>query len=410
MAWRNEYADSLHKVLIDTPSGTVECVGGSYAGVPFFVENAEKSGGRVIITKSIPFSNNHVNEDGGKKVSSFSFSIFLLGADVESKREDLEEAFDKEGYYELIHPQYGRFNARCSEYTTAYKSGTQEYIEITATFVPEQDPKKTANSAEDLRGSAIEKADAALDNSKSEFIEDFDILGKAKAVVDSVASFTVGVLDMIENARNSIRSISEFVNTVSQIRENVSIALCTPADFANRIQQILTLSADIVTRDDAANEYVKESLSIMKSVVSKGRSTAYAVADDLSAKISRLVLMSSASMAAKSVVDCRFGSAEESREMQDAIADAFAVAADTVESVDDYLNLLDMQAAALKYLRDDMSNLAVVVEYPMNGTRDILSACFDCYGSLDRVDDILERNGVCDPMIITPRNLRVLSK
>lgn len=404
------YANSLHKVQIDTPQGVVECVAASYAGVPFFVEETASSGGREVVTTPLPFSDSHVNEDVGKKVLGITCTIYLTGTDCETKRERLEEVLNKEGAFEFVHPHYGRMNARCTAYSLSFKKAEQEFISGELTFVPEQDVEKQANSVEDLRGSAIEKADAALDDSKSEFVEDFDILGKAKAVVDSVASFTVGVLDMIENARNSIRSISEFVNTVSQIRENVSIALGTPADFANRIQQILTLSADIVTRDDAANEYVKESLSIMKSVVSKGRSTAYAVADDLSAKISRLVLMSSASMAAKSVVDCRFGSAEESREMQDAIADAFAVAADTVESVDDYLNLLDMQAAALKYLRDDMSNLAVVVEYPMNGTRDILSACFDCYGSLDRVDDILERNGVCDPMIITPRNLRVLSK
>jgi len=401
---------ALHKVSINTPGGVIECVGGSYAGIPFFVKTAEKTGGRAVVSKAIPFSDKHSNEDIGKKVSSFSFSIFLIGDDVESQRDAVDEAFGREGYFELIHPQYGRFNARCTDYTIPYDNDVGEYIEIPVTFVPEQDPKETANSVEDLRGTAIEKADAALDNTKSAFVEEFSILGKAKAIVDSVAAFTVGILDKIENVRSSIRSVSEFVNTISQIRENVSIALGTPADFASRIQHILTLSADVVTRDDAANDYVKESLSIMKSVVSDRKSTAYASADELSGKIGRLMLMSAASMVAKSVVDCRFGSAEESREMQDAVAETFALAAEAAESIDDYLNLLDMQAAALKYLRNEMSNLAVVVEYPMNGTRDILSACFDCYGNLDRVDDILERNGICDPLIITPRNLRVLSK
>ena len=401
---------ALHKVMIETPQGVVECVGGSYAGVPFFVADGEKSGGREIITKPIPFSNKHSNEDGGKKVSSFSFTFFLLGVDCESKREVLEEAFDKEGFFELIHPQYGRFNARCNEYSIAYKSETQEYIEGSATFVPEQGPKETANSVEDLRGAAIEKAGVALDKSKSEFSESFDILGKAKSIVDSVANYTNGILDMIEKARESMRSVSEFINTLSRIRENINLAMNAPADFASRLQHLLTLADDTVARDDAANGFVKESLSIMNSVLSNRQSSAYAAADDLSEKIGRLVLVSSASMIAKSVVDCRFGSAEESREMQDAVAETFALAAEAAESIDDYLNLLDMQAAALKYLRNEMSNLAVVVEYPMNGTRDILSACFDCYGNLDRVDDILERNGICDPIIITPRNLRVLSK
>ena len=65
---------ALHKVLIETPGGVIECVGGSYAGVPFFVADGEKSGGREIITKSIPFSNKHSNEDGGKKVGNLRAS------------------------------------------------------------------------------------------------------------------------------------------------------------------------------------------------------------------------------------------------------------------------------------------------------------------------------------------------
>ena len=52
----------------------------------------------------------------------------------------------------------------------------------------------------------------------------------------------------------------------------------------------------------------------------------------------------------------------------------------------------------------------MIVELPLNGTRDILSVCFDCYGSLDRVDEILERNDVGDPLVMTRESLRVLSK
>lgn len=410
MAWHNEYADSLHKVLIDTPNGTVECVGGSYAGVPFFVEEAETSGGREIVSTPLPFSDTHVNEDVGKKVRSFPIKFYLVGADCESKRESLEEAFNKEGAFELVHPHYGRFNARCSAYSLSFKKDEQEYIAGEATFVPEQNPKETANSVEDLRGTAIAKADAVLDSSQFVFVDEFNIAGKAKSIVDSVAGFTTRLLDMVEEARNSVRSVSQFVNTVSQIRENVSLLLMTPADFAARFQDILTLSADVVTREDAANAYAEESLSIMKSVLSKSKASAYAAADELSSVVNKLVLMTSAAMVAKSVVDCRFSSAEDARKMQDDVSDVFALAVESVDSVDDYVSLMDMQATALKYLRNEMSNLAVVVEYPMNGTRDILSICYDCYGDIDRVDDILERNGVCDPMIITQRNLRVLSK
>ena len=409
MAWRNEYADSLHKVLIDTPSGTIECVGGSYAGVPFFVEETASSGGREVVTKPLPFSDSHVNEDVGKKVLGITCTIYLTGADCETKRERLEEALNKEGAFEFIHPHYGRMNARCTAYSLSFKKTEQEFISGEITFVPEQNVEKQAQSVADLRGSAIGKSDSTLSSSKSMFTEVFSIAGKAKSVVDSVAASTTKMLDNIENARGSIRSVSAFVNTLSRIRENIRLIMMSPADFANRIQNLLTLTKETVSDDDA-NGYVNESLIVMRSIMAKRRGPAYSSADELSSEVDRLALMSAAAMAARSVVDCSFKSVEEAREMQDSLSSVFDDAAEQAGSVEDYATLMDLQATALKYLRDEMSKLAVVVELPLNGTRDILSVCFDCYGNLDRVDEILERNDVGDPLVMTRESLRVLSK
>ncbi|WP_405343512.1 DNA circularization N-terminal domain-containing protein [Fibrobacter sp.] len=409
MAWRNEYADSLHKVLIDTPSGTIECVGGSYAGVPFFVEETASSGGREVVTKPLPFSDGHVNEDVGKKVLSISCNIYLTGTDCETKRERLEEALNKEGAFEFVHPHYGRMNARCTAYSFSFKKAEQEFISGEITFVPEQNVEKQAQSVADLRGSAIGKSDSTLSSSKSMFTEVFSIAGKAKSVVDSVAASTTKMLDNIENARGSIRSVSAFVNTLSRIRENIRLIMMSPADFANRIQNLLTLTKETVSDDDA-NGYVNESLIVMQSIMAKRRGSAYSSADELNSEVDRLALMSAAAMAARSVVDCSFKSVEEAREMQDLLSSVFDDAAEQAGSVEDYATLMDLQATALKYLRDEMSKLAVVVELPLNGTRDILSVCFDCYGNLDRVDEIMERNDVGDPLVMTREKLRVLSK
>lgn len=402
------YANSLHKVNIDTPQGIVECVACSYGGVPFFVEESASSGGREVVTKPLPFSDKHVNEDLGKKVLSITCNIYLTGADCESKRESLEEAFNKEGAFEFVHPHYGKFNARCTAYSLSFKKSEQEFISGEATFVPEQDIKKQARSVTDLRGVSIEKANASLDSSKSAFAEKFSILGKAKAVVDSIAGFTSKVLDDIENARSSIRSVSEFVNTISQIRENIQLALMTPGDFANRVQNLLTMVDE--TFDGPANNYVNESLTMMTSVMEREQVSANAGADGMTAELDRLALMGSASMAARSVMDSKFSSADEALEMQTAFTEVFDAAAGYVENADDYATLMDLQATALKYLRDVMTKLAVIVELPMRGTRDILSTCFDCYGNLDRIDEILERNAIGDPLVITRNSLRVLSK
>lgn len=403
-----EYANTLSKVQIDTPQGVIECVAASYAGVPFFVEETASSGGREVVTKPLPFSGSHVNEDVGKKVLEIVCNIYLTGVDCEAKRELLEDALNREGAFEFIHPHYGRMNARCTAYTLNFKKTEQEFISGELTFVPEQDPK-TTRSSEDLRGLALAKSDAVLDSSKSRFTEIFNMAGRAKSVVDAVADRTVQLLDSIEEARSSVRSVAAFVNTLSQIRENVQLVLMSPADFANRLQNLLTLTKETADFGDS-NGYVNEALVGMSAAVAKKRDSSSIVADDLSYESDRLALMSSAAMVARSVVDCDFVSAEEAAEMQETITDVFEAAAASAGSVEDYADLLDLQAVSLKYLRDEMQKLAVVVELPLNGTRDILSVCFDCYGDLDRVDEILERNGVCDPLVMTRDRLKVLSK
>ena len=84
------YIDSLQKVSIQLNGSTVECVAASYKGVPFFFEEASYSGGgRNVQTNSIPFSDNHVNEDTGKGIAKYSFNIYFLGEDAESKKNDL---------------------------------------------------------------------------------------------------------------------------------------------------------------------------------------------------------------------------------------------------------------------------------------------------------------------------------
>lgn len=403
------YANSLHKVLIDTPEGVVECVAASYAGVPFFVEETSSSGGREVVTKPLPFSDSHVNEDLGKKVLGITCSIYLTGADCETKREQLEEVLNKEGAFEFIHPHYGRMNARCTAYTLSFKKTEQEFIAGELTFVPEKDVKKQAKSVEDLRGVTMAKSDATLDSSKSKFSQLFSIAGKAKAVVDAVADSTTKMLDDIEDARGSLRKVSAFVNTISQIRENVQLAMMTPGDFANRIQNLLTMVDETVS-DDGENGYVNESLVMMSAVLKKKQAGANVAANNLSAEIDRLALMSAASMAIRSVMRSKFTSADEALEMQSAVTAGFDAACESVDDADDYIALMDLQAAALKYLRDEMTNLAVIVELPLNGTRDILSVCFDCYGNLDRVDEVLERNDVGDPLVMNRSKLRVLSK
>lgn len=401
------YIDTLQKVEIETIEGVVECVGCSYRGVSFFAEEDESTGGRNVVTTALPYTNSHVNEDTGGVVSQFTLRIYIVGDNAEAIRGDLLEAFQEEGPAELVHMYYGKFQARVTTWRFSHTVTELGYISGEVTFVPEEDPKKISRTVEDAKGAAEEKADQSLSKIGAAFQAAFSMAGKAANVVNSVVDTTNAILDKIETARNAMRSFEKFVLSVSQIRDNVSSILKTPGDFVNRIQDILTMTKETFDGSDDYNGYVNESLIMMTSVDIDDGVTVTAV---MNSQIQRLALMSSAAMAVKSVVNAEFENAEQVHEMELLINEAFEIAMTKVMDVDDYTSLADMEAASVKYLREIKSNLAVIVEYPLNDVENILTVCFDCYGSLDKVEDVIARNEIADPSAINRKMLKVLSK
>ena len=401
------YLDTLQKVTIDTVDGPVECVGCSYNGVPFFIEEDESSGGRNIVTTSIPFTNQYVNEDLGGRVKQFSLRIYIVGDDAEAKRSELEASFDAEGAFEFVHMYYGKFQARCVSYSFSHNSSELAYITGDVSFVPENDPKSVARAVADARGTASAKADESISMASALFKAVFSVAGKAANVVQSAVDAANGVLDAIESVRNSMRSVEMFVINLSQLRDNIGLIMKTPGDFVNRLQNLLTMTRETFDGDEDWNTYANESLTLMSSVDLEDDGT---TSSSMRLMVQRLTLMTSAGMAVKCVLESTYDNSLQVHETEEALNAAFETAMVRVNSVEDYTALADMLATALKFLQDVKSNLAVVVEKPLNDISNVLTVAFDTYGNLDRVEDIIDRNDISDPSAIDRRFVKVLSK
>lgn len=400
------YSDNLFKVSIETTQGTIECVGGSFNSVPFFVEESNTNGGRNVVTTALPFTDQHINEDVGKQIREFSIRFYLVGENCESQRESLEEAFNAEGAFELIHPHYGRMMARCKSYGMAFTKSEQQYISGDVTFIPEADPKKAGFSVVDLRGQTEEKLNGSASKAMAFFNESFKIAGAANTIVTAAVDAADVILDKIEAGRTLMRKVSAFVQNLSQIRDNLAAILNTPADFAARIENLITMTQETFGDDDLT-DYVNESLVVLDSIeVNDG----IMASDEAQNKIQTMALMFAAKMVAKTVLNARFNNADEVHQIQVRIADCFERAMEKVSNVDDYANLADLEATLSKYLHEVVSKLAVIVEMPLKNTRDILTVTFDCYGSLDKMEEIIERNEISDPSVIIRKSLKVLSK
>jgi hypothetical protein len=92
------------------------------------------------------------------------------------------------------------------------------------------------------------------------------------------------------------------------------------------------------------------------------------------------------------------------------IADSFEWLLDSTDDAEDYMDLDNLESVAFGYLRDAMANIAVVLEKNLDYSNNVLQLCYDVYGSVDRVEEILERNSLSQGLFVLPGKVKVLSK
>ncbi len=395
------YIDSLQKVSIQVNGSTVECVAASYKGVPFFFEDASYSGGgRNVQTNSIPFSDNHVNEDTGKGVAKYSFNIYFLGEDAESKKNAFLKACNEAGPGELVHPYFGVFNARCEGGVNLSYNNLQEYISGSVTFVPEND-FEIRNVEVSLSGKTRQKAGELRKVSAAKFQDSFKTSGKKKSILDNAVEISRKAVDAAYSCRKVVQRAAEYVRMVGRIKSNIQAIILAPGDFVARFQNLVTMSAEILGIDADKKDSLKNALDLMSFSLPFVDEFHPQIAANKMAMVS-LVRMTAASSVAENLVECEFSSVDEAEQVQDDVYDAFEKTLSETDDPELYVVVQELEASALKYLRDGLSNIPYEVDVDIPATNNLLSVVYGVYGSLDLVESVFERNGYRDPLMIKP--------
>lgn len=394
------YLDSLQKVNIQVDGLTVECVAGSFKGVPFFFESADYSGGgRNVQTNSIPFSNSHVNEDTGKNIESFSFNIYFVGEDAEKQKDDFLRVCNEAGPGELIHPHFGAFSARVKGDVSLSYSNKLEYISGSVTFVPEND-FEIRNTVVSLSGKTRAKAVELRKSVADKTVKSFNVAGKNKSILDKAVEMSYQAVDAAYSARKAIQKAAEFVKQVGRIKSNIQVLMMAPGDFVARLQNLIAMAGEVLEIDVNPKNNVMDGVGLMAFRPSADVYDSVSIANRMA--LMSLVRMTGASLVAENVVDCEFSSVGEAEHYQDVVYNAFEMMLAETDDVDLYMQAQALEAAALKYLRDSLSRIPYEVEIKLPETNNLLSIVYGAYGNLDNVEAVLDRNGYRDPLFVKP--------
>lgn len=396
--------DDLEKVKIVVDGVEVEIVGGSFKGVPFFVDEYVGDGfGRNVVSKMVPFSSNFVSEDLGGKIPEHKITLFFVGDECKQSRDNFTAKCNEEGAGEFIHPFYGKFRAECVGLTVRGSKSGVNYCTAEATFRPASSGEGAA-VLRDLSGATRSAARDFQNASVDKFDTKFTIVGKDSSLIDGAVAATQKAMDVVLSARKILSTANDFVSAVGAIKQNVKVMLMAPADFSSRVQNIITASAEMFGIDSNENESLDEYLRMVENLdVSQDVQTP-------AGQINSFIINIAASQLVSSLVNARFDNVDEAADFQERISAAFERLLSSTFDVQDYLALSGVESTALTYLRNSMENIAVVLEKDIPYSQNVLSLCFDTYGNLDKVDDILSRNGFVQGLFILPGKVKVLSK
>lgn len=402
------YIDTVQKVSIQVRGESVECVAASFKGVPFFFETTEFSGGgRNVQTNSIPFSNSHVNEDTGGNVASFTFNVYFVGEDAESKKNEFLRVCNEEGAGELVHPYFGVFKARCKGGINLSYGNYQEYISGTVTFVPEGDYSKK-NTVVSLPGKTRQKAAELRKIVADNVASSFNVDGKSKSVMEKAVDMSYKAVDAVYSARKYLQKASEFVKEIGRIKSNIETIMRSPKDYVKRVQQLVTMGSEITGIDFEEKEQVQNCIDLMYFAI--GEDGVYdSQSVENRAALVMLMRMTGASVVAESLVDCVFSSVSEAERFQDDVHAAFEFVLSETEDPSLYVTAQELEAVALKNLRDNLSKIPYEVEIELVQTNNLLAIVYGVHGSLDRVEDVFDGNAIRDPLFVKPSDkLRVI--
>lgn len=396
--------DKLERVEITVDGVKVSVVGGSFKGVPFFIKEYERqNGGRNIVSKPVPFSSNFVNQDLGGKIPAYSFDAYLVGDEFKESRDNLIAACDEEGSGELVHPFFGRFRVECIGYSVSGSIEGVNYCTLGLEFRPvsasEGRPLKT-----DLAGLTKKAAQDFQEKSVGKFATAFSIVGKGKVLVDAAVDATERSMDAVLSAREVLANANDFVSEIGKIKANASVIMMAPADFGARIKNLVTATAEIFGIADNSGNDTDEYLAMLNALREQESG------ESPSGRISALMKNLSASMIVYSLVDAKFATVDDALACQKLIADSFEWLLDSTYDAEDYMDLDNLESVAFGYLRDAMANIAVVLEKNLDYSNNVLQLCYDVYGSVDRVEEILERNSLSQGLFVLPGKVKVLSK
>ncbi len=209
---------------------------GAFRGVPFLVWREQRErGGRNIVRREYPLRETGGADDLGPKLAEFTFSVLVMGDDVQTQRNRLRDALRAPGAGELLHPDYGTLNVLINSFESRYNAAEQGVVEFTINVTPVSDdtaPAVTQDTAAILEQKSTTALGQVFETLEAGWTVISDGMHDVQAMTETISD-KVSALENAVSGMGIVQDISAFTATFTALKGNATALLTAPSRMAS---------------------------------------------------------------------------------------------------------------------------------------------------------------------------------
>lgn len=223
----------------------------SFRGVKFLFLSSVTNGGRKSVTHEYPVNDLRYVEDMGLFKKVFSMQGVVSNTDYFQNRDALLAALDEEGAGVLVHPTFGVLTVFCKTYTLDERLEKVGRADFNITFEITDDAILPTDSFNN-QSLIVKDAQQALTDAETALVDNYNNPSGIIANFNDAKGKVTDFLDKVETVSNKIRQvadqINDFTSALTKFREDINSLITAPVDLAasvtNMFQTIQILATN----------------------------------------------------------------------------------------------------------------------------------------------------------------------
>lgn len=372
---------------------------GTFRGVRFGVESAERTGGRKAVVHEYPLQDEVYVEDLGRAPRGFQIECFVIGQSYFQGRDALIDALEQEGPGQLVHPYQGRKQVAVLSFrqSETAREGGGTFFSIN--FIETAQKASQPAAKTDFLSRVVTAAQDAVDSARSAFLEQYDVVAQAQFAVDSLSD-TIGsagtlIKQVIGGVLGVPQTLASFTGSIGGFIGDAASIARAPSDFADRLDLILSFGGQAASSRTAISALMKVYAfepPFIPAAITSTRVKEHANQDAMTGLIRQRAVIEAARLAPAA----KYNSYEDALATRNAILDGLDVVSETATD-DVFATLGVLRAQIVRAVPGDDNALARLIQYTPPITLPDLVIAYDLYEDLSLEADMISRNKIRHP-------------